>query len=823
MASWLLCMFLSAWPESAATAQSVNGIRQQPLAEALAEFATQTGLQLFYESEIAQGLRSTPVPAGLAATAALTRMLRGTGLTFRFLNERSVQVLARAAAPREVAASPTAQPPDNALEEVVVSAQYRPDTASRVPISMGVWSADDLAAAGARDFATLAEFTPGVDFGAYPDFSSGIETNVAIRGVNANDGSTVAVYLDDTPIPTDRASSFGRVFPLTFALDRVEILRGPQGVTFGEGAQGGAIRFITPSPLSAEPAGSLNGELATTSRGAPSFEAGLRLEGSLREDSIDGYLTASLRREGGFVDRVNPHVGQTVDRHADWTRSTLATAAVRYAPGSSVAITPAVYFQDRKFHDTSAYMVQLSDPRAHRFRNGSGVAQSASDRFALLSVKNEFGMDAAELTSVSAFLRREGEALEDNAELDGLTQAGFASAVGKEVSLRQSTISQQLRLASVDRGGRLSWLAGASYVRSSYHEAQDISTSVRADGGALNGYQHARRVLTQTGAYGQLDWRLWPKLTLGVGLRIERATFRSVQRVEPLSAVVGEQTFNIKGSSTPVVPRYSISYQAAPERLYYATLSRGYRAGGPNDTVGLACPLETPRSYRADSAWGLEVGTKASIPAARVQLEASAFHLTWRNMQTNVALSNCGFGFVVNAGAATSRGADLAVQAAVGRHWKLGIGVEYVDARYEDNVTLNGRIVVAQGDAIGALPLVVSPLSATVALTYEGEWLGGHMVLSIQDAIRGRNPGPFTSDNPGAVTYAPARAADPVTNLLNLRLSCAWSRLELSGYIRNVLDARPQLQVRNQVSTDTVLYATTFRPRTLGLSATWRL
>src|ERR1700690_105364 len=99
---------------------------------------------------------------------------------------------------------------------------------------------------------------------------------------------------------------------------------------------------------------------------------------------------------------------------------------------------------------------------------------------------------------------------------------------------------------------------------------------------------------------------------------------------------------------------------------------------------------------------------------------------------------------------------------------------------------------------------------------------GARVTISAQDTFHSHNPGPFASDNPMAVTYAPSRLANPSTNLLNLRAMADWSDFEISLFVKNALDSQPTLQVRNHISTDSLLYATTFRPRTIGVAGTWR-
>jgi outer membrane receptor protein involved in Fe transport len=125
--------------------------------------------------------------------------------------------------------------------------------------------------------------------------------------------------------------------------------------------------------------------------------------------------------------------------------------------------------------------------------------------------------------------------------------------------------------------------------------------------------------------------------------------------------------------------------------------------------------------------------------------------------------------------------------------------------------------VVSRGDAVGALPLVAAPWTVFSAATYEMDVAGSRVTLSAQDMYTSRNPGPFSTDNTLAVTYAPLRRANPSTNVLNLRATAALREFELSLFINNVLDSQPTLQVRNHLTTSDLLYATTFRPRTVGL------
>ena len=441
-----------------------EAIPPQPLPEALAAFARQTGLQVIYVSEIARGQRSKGAPAGLSASATMTRLLDGTGLRFEFLTVRGVRILA--SGPTEPSSRASLAPrreraaggPLASFDDVVVTAARHDEVANRVPMSIGVWTQWEIEASGAKDVATIANLTPGVEFDVYSDYSAGIETNIAIRGMNARDGSTTAIYVDDTPIVADRASSFGRAYTALFDIERIEVLRGPQGALFGEGAEGGAVRFITTQPSLTTFSGFAHGEIAETARGALSYEAGAAAGGPLSPGVLGFRVGAWLRRDGGFVDRVDPYINAMVDKNANWVRSEALNVALAIAPTESIEITPSVRYQFTGVHDTPAFFTDISDPANGVLKNGSGIDQYYTDRTSLYSLKATAAMGVADLTSVTAYFRRMAIAIEDNATNDGLNQTGFANAIPDSAHLSQFVVSEQLRLASSDRSARFGWI-----------------------------------------------------------------------------------------------------------------------------------------------------------------------------------------------------------------------------------------------------------------------------------------------------------------------------------------------------------------------------
>src|SRR5215469_12130691 len=161
----------------------------------------------------------------------------------------------------------TATTGQSQLQEVIVTATKRAEPLSKVPQSIGTLDQQQMDVSGVKNFADVAALTPGVDFSTFA-FSGGSQTTIAIRGISEslNTEPTAGVYIDDTPVTARNSQNalFGNPYPLVFDLDRVEVLRGPQGTLFGAGSEAGTVRFITPEPSLTKYSTYMRGELSDT-------------------------------------------------------------------------------------------------------------------------------------------------------------------------------------------------------------------------------------------------------------------------------------------------------------------------------------------------------------------------------------------------------------------------------------------------------------------------------------------------------------------------------------------------------------------------------
>jgi len=293
----------AAMAETSESGALAAAIPAQPLAQALAAFASQTGLQLVYVSEIVQNRKSRAVAAGLTPEQALTRMLRGTGLKFEYLTPHSVRILA-AEPPANVTGTNRT---DDDLSEVIVTASRRDEHLRDVPITIEVLTSETLAKINATTFDDYANYLPNVTaHGVGPNqntiYMRGLgTTEIGLQGLGFSGAfPSVALYLDE-----QSAQLPGRNLDIyTVDLERLEVLEGPQGTLFGAGAEAGVLRYITNKPELNVYEGSVNAGAATTAHGAPSNAISAVINLPLINDTLAVRGVVYNERRGGYIDNI---------------------------------------------------------------------------------------------------------------------------------------------------------------------------------------------------------------------------------------------------------------------------------------------------------------------------------------------------------------------------------------------------------------------------------------------------------------------------------------------------------------------------------------
>ncbi len=427
--------------------------------------------------------------------AGICRLLSLSGIVGTF----GGAALGGAALPAR-AADPTDPNAPAGLEEIVVTATRHEEGMSKVPISITAMTQDDMDQKGIRDFSEMVRFTPGVNID-----TSGTNA-ISIRGISSSGGAgTTGIYIDDTPIQM-RALGFNPddTLPKTFDMERVEVLRGPQGTLFGAGSEGGTVRYIMTQPSATTESSYARGELSYTQFGEPSYEAGVAHGGPIIDDVLGYRASIWFRYDGGWINRVNDETGDITERNANYASATAIRLAFIYQPNDSVKITPSVMFQNKQQHDLGTYWPAYSNPGSGDFNNATPERIPIPDEYYLPALKAQIDFAHATLISnTSYYHRNEMDAYQGTGydlaffqsqswpggvgacgsastsavppcswypllDANGVhLPAGFANyQTPNTMTNQQRTWTQEVRLQSNDDGGALKWTVGAFWSQS---------------------------------------------------------------------------------------------------------------------------------------------------------------------------------------------------------------------------------------------------------------------------------------------------------------------------------------------------------------------
>jgi outer membrane receptor protein involved in Fe transport len=289
-----------------------------------------------------------------------------------------------------------------ALQEVLVTATRHEESLSKVPISVTALTQDAMDNRGIKDFQDIARFTPGVSID-----NSGTNA-ISIRGISSSAGAgTTGIYINDTPIQM-RSVGFNPEdsLPKTFDLERVEVLRGPQGTLFGAGAEGGAVRYILTQPSLTATSTYVRGEASYTEYGQPSYELGVA-HGQPLVDGVLGWRASIwYRGDGGWIDKVDPTTGDVIEHNINHSRVYIGRLAAIWAPKENLTITPEFMTQNLQVHDNDTYWPAYSNPGAGQFNTATPEQIRDPNQYYLTSLKTEYDFAKSAIISNIAWFHR---------------------------------------------------------------------------------------------------------------------------------------------------------------------------------------------------------------------------------------------------------------------------------------------------------------------------------------------------------------------------------------------------------------------------------
>ena len=754
--------------------------------------------------------------------------------------------------------SATSDPAAPELQEIIVTATRRQESIDKVPVSLTAMSQESMDQQGVKSIEDVAKFTPGLNFAPSGD---GLTNSIAIRGVSSGVGaSTTGLYIDDTPIQV--RSGTGAVtqntYPQVFDLERVEVLRGPQGTLFGTGSMGGTIRFITPEPDLHHYSVYSRAETSFTKGGDPSYEAGTAVGGPIIEGTLGFRVSAFFDNAGGYVNREPFDGGSDTEKGINAARTTVLRAALKFAPSDSLTITPSIYYQKQRSYD-NYFWLSLSNPAETDFNSGYTQPEPIDDSFSLPALKIQWQLPGMDLISNTSVFHRNLERSSDYSNFIWHALGGGPTPADplpdyRSVSrdaVRQNSFTQEARLQSDTSDSRFQWVVGALYQSSRLYtnqyvhdplfpqltqdllgaSVQDIFGEGLADGiYSFKVDQWADD--KQSALFGQLDYAFTSQLHGIVGGRVARMTLDYYRQFSgPLACVLCngqvEQTGGSTPATTPVTPKLGLTLEPDNNATYYATASKGVRVGGINNPPVAAgtpgCPngLQVPPTYRPDSLWSYEIGAKNKFLDGRLRTEASIYYIDWRDIQESVSTDSClTTSFKDNVGRAKVKGFDLSVEWRVIRNLTMSLTGGYTHARYVS--TSYGPpgtggilpVVANDGDSLG-----VAPWNAAVSGEYNFIAWQRPTYFRVDYTYTAKDTAETPVRDPATQVYDPDIPADPAIRLLEARLGMHFGAWDVSVFGRNLLNDTPVLGLLHDSLGDPLYYGTTVRPRTIGLTA----
>jgi outer membrane receptor protein involved in Fe transport len=758
------------------------------------------------------------------------------------------------------------------LEEIVVTATRRAESAQNVPISIQAFGKDELNQGFIKSIDDISALTPGLQFAVPNGFSSAF-TTISIRGLNTNTGPpTVGLYLDDTVISSrlSGTANQGNVYPVVWDLDRVEVERGPQGTLFGAGSEAGTVRFITNQPSLTDFTGLARAELSGTEGGRLSYVTALAAGGPIIPDELGFRASVWNEQDGGWVNRINPlpgpGYGTIVARNANTMDKFAAKVALAFKVGD-VLITPAIFYQNVHQDDARRFYAAFSDAQAGEFNNGVLLPEVWTDKWSLPSIKIEDRLPFADFTgNLSYFNRTATEILDESAFVcpgvqtpPGSGTFGCGNPLGTGYPENASQVAYtptnlyvhaytaEARLASNTQDSRVRWVAGvywehrvqrdfqtdySPYAYPQYFGSPPPCPTLQC---AIIQDQHELFIDVQTAVYAQADIRLLDNLILTIGERVAHVTVNGALTTS-ISALTGAPPYApFTGGNNPSTPLGKLTYHFDRDNLVYASFSEGYRPGGGNSSLPTTGPCGAPTvprvqaTYSPDSVHAFEVGAKDTLLDGRLQINTSLFYNQWNNIQQYVSESCGPYAYGTNAGNAVSDGFDMQLRALLTQGLRADVNVGYVNAYYTKSGYVPGygpgqvppnqvASIVLSGDKVGILPQVNPPWNVTFALDYELPLANGDKFHAWADTLyTSQNPGPFITQNTVVNGY-PLAAPDPATHLYNARVGYMINKLDFTFFVNNIANNTPALSKYQANGSSNLITYTTFTPRTLGLT-----
>jgi iron complex outermembrane receptor protein len=760
------------------------------------------------------------------------------------------------------------------LEEIVVTAQKRTESLQDIPFSVAAVTEETLRRSGATNIVELARNVSGL---AITDLGPG-QSQVAIRGISAGQvirdqpgvKESVGIYLDESAISV---ALFTPDLDL-YDLERVEVLRGPQGTLFGAGSSSGTLRYITRQPELGEFGATTELTAATVDDGE--FGGGVKAALNLpMGDTVAARIVGYYSELPGFIDSIYPDRGKKEDVNSG--ERTGVRASLRFQPNDQLSVTPRIVYQKLETDGFPRIDIwnMLGNPYTTtetpvEYGERTQVTQfeeGLDDDFTLGDLNISYDFGAMTLTSITSYTDRQVRVTRDASQLTGSvvyspigdddpSHVRLDSALIDDTDLQ--AFSQELRLASNEADATFRWLVGAFYQQVDREYRQALPTPgwdalIGIDNTDFNApvdhpyFSELTYDFEQFALFGEGTFKFTDQWSLTAGVRYYDF---SEDRTITFAGVFADPNIitDVPGTteSDGFSPRVILEFNPSDDVMFTAQVARGFRLGGVNDPLneGLCNPPSDAETYGGHPIWddekttNYELGTKTRWADGRVQFNAAAFYTDIDGLQA-VVNTSCSSRIILNA-QARSIGGEVELFARPSDHWDLGLTATYVNAEItETQVGPDGVTPIAGIREGNRLP--TSPeLQAAASATYSWPWSNGlnsyvnftvQYVGSSYTQLADQESGFGTisttpTGNQGALFEFGAPSIQSFTfdpelpdyQIGNLRFGVEGEQWELAAFVNNLWDERAFLSLDYERGRSARIGYLTNQPRTYGIT-----
>lgn len=706
------------------------------------------------------------------------------------------------ATPSATPSAPGSAPGKTAADEpqrIEITATKRRQLQSDVAGTVTAVDGTRLERLGSADNEDVMKLTPGVQFNK----GAADASLLSIRGIGTNtnagnQGFTQAptgIYIEDVPF-TDPFAFVSVPDLAPFDLERVEVLRGPQGALYGSSSLGGAIRYQLNKPDTRRTEGSVLAGFSSMSGGGSGWTTAAMANLPLADGKAGLRIVVNARKDPGFIDNVGTGAKDSNTNRVDGGR-----AIFTWRPSADLDLTAIYLSQQSRQADGSGISsfdyqagtgYALTPPGRNEVK--TAFPQSVESTFDLGTVQINANLGGLRLTSLTGYQTKK-RLQRDDFSRDFFDPAFLGDQWTSDVDLNTRTLSQELRLAPVNAGA-VNWLVGAFWMDADVRRDQKVYFEPRGTVPDIRIRRNGNA--TESALFADAEVRLSDRLTAAAGARYYKTKLdydRIIGVADPGTAIP------YATSDSGTTPKVSLRYTVDPALSVYVLASRGYRFGGISN-VGFGT-LAFP--YKTDSLWNYEAGLRWT-PSKNASLDVSVFRIDWKDVQlatlANDPVSGLDFLVTGNIGKARSQGIELAGAWKPTPALSLRGAVAYTDATTSGGITVGG-VPIADGTSLPGTAKLQGTLDAT---TYFAGPLDSSGRLTAVLAHTGKRK---------------AQIDSPITlgaySTLDLRLAFAWSNLEVTAFLNNAANTRG---ISGAVDFTSTFYTEFYpiRPRTAGVA-----